>query len=166
MLRENGLFDTEDEPELKKTNMSKSVSNLINLIDNDLKFLNCESMVNLHPRENRYSISCEKYNQIKKSDLLISKPFSNSMFNIPRSQSLFFNDYENLEKTKRSFSLLNDPSLLSEIDLEDLKKMKNNQSVIKNCEKKCHRLEKEADKVFKKNFFKFSMTLLITNVFF
>lgn len=70
------------------------------------------------------------------------------MFNIPRSQSLFFNDYENLEKTKRNFSLLNDPSLFSEIDLEDLKKMKNNQSMMKNCEKKCRRLEKEADKVF------------------
>lgn len=143
------MYDLEDEPEVQHNKISKSVSNLINLIDNDLKFLNCESMANLNPRENRYSISCEKYNQIRKSDLLNTKLLSSSMFNIPRSQSLFFNDYESLEKTKRSFSLLNDPTLFAEIDLEDLIKMKNNQNILQNCGKKCQRLEKEAEKVFK-----------------
>ncbi|RMZ94833.1 1-phosphatidylinositol 4-5-bisphosphate phosphodiesterase classes I and II isoform X1 [Brachionus plicatilis] len=147
--KENVLYDLEDEPEVQHNKISKSVSNLINLIDNDLKFLNCESMANLNPRENRYSISCEKYNQIRKSDLLNTKLLSSSMFNIPRSQSLFFNDYESLEKTKRSFSLLNDPTLFAEIDLEDLIKMKNNQNILQNCGKKCQRLEKEAEKKIK-----------------
>ncbi|CAF0820017.1 unnamed protein product [Brachionus calyciflorus] len=143
----NGLFDLDDESENETSKKSQSVNNINHI---DFKGLNnCPSLSNLKPRENRYSISGEKYNQIKKSDLNISKSLSNSMFNIPRSHSLFFNDSDHFDKNRNNLTFLNDPSLFTEIDLELLKKNKSNQQILKACFKKCYRLEKESEKKIK-----------------